>query len=240
MIKGVIFDLDQTLIDSLEAVTEAFNAGTALLGLKPVPKEVLARFLDKGLRMSDMLIELYPSVFKEEQKLQTCQSEIRKVYLQLEPEKVFLKPGAKRTIKHLKQRGIKIGIVTGRMSKGEGKWLELRRLHIHQFIDSMVTAAEAPGKPAPDGLIKCMGELGLYPEECIFVGDSQLDIIAGKKAGVKTVALYSGVSNKDTLAEQGPDFVLDNLNSLVSLLSKLQKTDEGKHGSVYRIIQICC
>lgn len=232
MVKGVIFDLDQTLIDSLEAVTEASNAGTALLGLKPVPKEVLAPCLGKGLSMSDMLLELYPSVFKEEQKLQTCQSEIRNVYLQLEPEKVFLKPGAKRTIKHLKQRGIKIGVVTGRRSKEESKWLELRRLSNHQYIDSMVTAAEVPGKPVPDGLIKCMGELGLYPEECIFVGDSQLDIIAGEKAGVKTVALCSGVSNKDTLAEQGPDFVSDDLNSLISYLSKLESTEEYKHANI--------
>jgi hypothetical protein len=49
---------------------------------------------------------------------------------------------------------------------------------------------------------------------------------------VKTGALYSGVSNKDTLAEQGPDFVLDDLNSLVSYLSKLESTEEYKHANI--------
>ena len=50
-----------------------------------------------------------------------CQDEIRKAYLELEPEKVVLKPGVRRTLRSLKKRGVKIGIVTGRMSKDDDK-----------------------------------------------------------------------------------------------------------------------
>jgi len=226
-IKGVIFDLDETIIDSLGALTEAFNTGTREFGLEPVTGERIAHFLDEGLRLGEMLLELYPSVFAEDGKRQVCGDVIRKAYFELEPQKVVLKPGVRRTLQSLKERGVKIGIVTGRKSKGERKWLELRRLNIHQFVDAMVTGAEAPAKPAPDGVTKCMKELGLSAEECVFVGDSSIDIMAGKKAGVRTIAVCTGVAGKELLVEHGPDYVLDDMNSLLSYLSKLQKNEEG-------------
>ena len=231
-IKGVIFDLDETIIDSLGTHTEAFNAGTRIFGLEPVTEERIAHFLDKGFRLGEILLELFPSVFEEDRKRQTCEDQIRKAYLGLETQKVLLKPGVKRTLQSLKERGVKIGIVTGRMTKGEHKWLELRRLNIHQFVDAMVTGAEAPAKPAPDGLIKCIKELGLSTEECVFVGDSRVDVIAGKKAGTRTVAVHTGVAGKELLAEQGPDYILADLNLLLSCLSELQKTEEEQSGRI--------
>lgn len=225
-IKGVIFDLDGTIIDSLGTYTAAFNVGTRTFGLEPVTDERIAHFLDKGFRLGAMLLDLFPSVFTEDRKRQTCEDEIRKAYLRLEAQKVLGKPGVKRTLQSLKETGVKIGIVTGRMTKGEHKWLELRRLNIDQFVHVMVTGAEAPAKPAPDGLIKCIKELGLSAEECVFVGDSRVDVMAGKEAGVRTVAVHSGVARKDLLVEQGPDCVLADLNSFLSYLNELQKTRE--------------
>ncbi len=225
-IKGVIFDLDETIIDSLGAYTEAFNTAMRIFGLAPVTDERIAYFLDQGLRLGEILLGLFPSVFEEDRKRQTGEDEIRKAYLGLEAQKVRLKPGVKRALQSLKERGVKIGIVTGRMVSGERKWRELRRLNIHQFIDVMVTAAEAPAKPAPDGLIKCIRELELSAEECVFVGDSSVDVIAGKKAGVMTVAVHTGVASKERLTEQGPDYVLADLNLLSSCLNEWQKTVE--------------
>jgi HAD superfamily hydrolase (TIGR01662 family) len=224
-IKGVIFDLDETIIDSLGTLTEAFNRGTRKLGLEPVTGNRIAHCLDEGLRLGEMLLALFPSVFEEEGKREACGDEIRKAYFELEPQKVSLKPGVKRILQSLKARGVKIGIVTGRKSKGERKWLELRRLHIHQLVDVMVTGAEAAAKPAPDGVTKCMKELGLSAGECVYVGDSSIDMIAGKKAGVRTIGICTGVASKELLGEKGPDYVLADLNSLISYLGELQKTE---------------
>jgi HAD superfamily hydrolase (TIGR01509 family) len=220
-IKGVIFDLDETIINSLGTYTEAFNRGTSIFGLEPVTEERMARCLDEGLRLGKILLELSPSVFEEDNNRQTCEDEIHKAYHELAGQKVLLKPGVKRILQSLKKRGVKIGIVTGRMTREERKWLELRRLKIYHFVDVMVTGAEAPPKPAPDGLIKCIKELGLSPKECVFVGDSRVDVIAGKKAGVKTVAVHGGVASKELLVEEEPDYVLADLNSLFSYLSEL-------------------
>jgi HAD superfamily hydrolase (TIGR01549 family) len=229
-IKGVIFDLDGTLIDTLGTYTEAFNKGTEVFGLEPVTDEKIADFLNQGLRLGEMLLELFPSAFKEDLKRQTCEEEIRKTYFALQEGKVLLKPGAKRTLQSLKERGMKVGIVTGRRSSGERKWLELRRLQIHQFVDAMVTAADAPSKPAPDGLIKCIDELGLSAKEVVFVGDSTIDVLAGQNAGVRTVAVYDGVAAKEVLSEQRPDCLLADLSSVLSCLRELEKTEEGEDG----------
>jgi phosphoglycolate phosphatase len=231
-IKGVIFDLDQTLIDSLQAFTEAFNRGIKRLGLDPVGEEMVASFLDNGWRMEKMLSEAFPSVFLEEETRKQCQDEMRKAYLELETEKVILKSGVKRTLRALKEKGAKIGIVTGRMSKGDGKWLELRRLDIHQYIDAMVTAAEAPAKPAPDGLILCAKALGLSTKECVYVGDSRLDIRAGKEAGLLTVGIKTGVAGKELLVTEGPDRIVGEVSELLNYLDELRANGETYYGSV--------
>ena len=132
-IKGGIFDLDETIIDSLGTYTEAFNVGTKIFGLEPVTEKKIAHFLDKGFRLGRILVELFPSVFEDDRNRRTCEDNIRNAYLELEAQKVVLKPGVKRTLQLLKEGGVKIGIVTGRMTEGERKWRELRRLNIHQF-----------------------------------------------------------------------------------------------------------
>jgi len=218
-IKGVIFDLDGTIIDSLGAYTEAFNTGTRIFGLESVVEERIAHFLDEGYRLGEILLELFPAVFEEDRKRQICEDEIRKAYLELEAHKVLLKPGVKRVLQLLKERGVKIGIFTGRMAKGERKWLELRRLDIERFVDAMVTGAEACAKPAPDGLIKCITELGLTAEDCVFVGNSRVDVKAGKKAGVTTIVVEKGVSRMELLIEEEPDYIFADLDLLLRILA---------------------
>ena len=224
-VKGVIFDLDETIISSLATYIEAFNRGTRVFDLEPVTKQSIARFLDKGLRLGQMLLELYPSVFGDERRRQACEKEIRQAYLELQVHQVRLKPGVERILQSLKERGLKIGIVTGRLGKGERRWLELRRLGVDRFVDVMVTAADATAKPAPDGLAKCIAELGLSAEECVFVGDSKLDVMAGKEAGVRTVAISSGVAGREVLAEHEPDFILEDMSLLLPRVVELQKTE---------------
>jgi HAD superfamily hydrolase (TIGR01509 family) len=225
-LKGVIFDLDETLIDSLEVYTEALNQGTRILGLKPVEKQEVAYLLDRGLRLGEILASLFPQNFTEEVPRRQCQEEIRRWYLQTGIEKVELKPGVKPVLQALKGMGFKIGIVTGRMTQKENKWLELQKLGIAEFIGSLVTASEAAPKPAPDGLIKCLHELGLSPGECIFIGDSRVDVMAGKAAGLKTVALHGGISDRNSLAELKPDYILPDLDSLLFYLTEQSKYEK--------------
>jgi pyrophosphatase PpaX len=219
-IKGVIFDLDGTLIDSLETYTQALNQGIKKFDLAPVSKEELASLLNTAMPLEQMLQQLFPAQLKDRQDRLDCIKEIVKAYQKLE-QNVPPKPGAAQILSSLKERGLKVGIVTGRTTSGETKWQELRRLNINQFIDVMITGAEAERKPAPEGIIKCAQELGISPEDCVFVGDSQADIITGKAAGVMTIAITSGVAQESILSQASPDAIVDSLAELLSKIMEL-------------------
>jgi phosphoglycolate phosphatase len=219
-IKGVIFDLDGTLIDSLETYTQALNQGIQRFNLAPVSKEALASLLNRAVPLEQIIEQLFPTQFKDRQERLDCIKEIVKAYQKLE-QNVSLKPGAAQVLSSLKEMGLKVGIVTGRTTSGEQKWLEPRRLHIDQFIDVIITGADAERKPAPEGIIKCAQELGLSTEECVFVGDAQSDIITGKAAGVMTIAISTGVAQEGTLSQEGPDAIVDSLAELLSRIRDL-------------------
>ena len=221
-IKGVIFDLDGTLIDTLEAFTRAFNQGIATFELEPTSEETLASLLNKALGLEYILLELFPSHFEEPEARSRCLMEILEVYIaELERDKIPLKPGVREVLPALKGMGLKIGIVTGRTTSGEQKWVELQRLNIAKFIDSMVTAAEAPRKPSPDGVVKCAEEMGLSPKECVLVGDSQSDIVTGKAAGIMTIAIPTGVAKEELLSKEEPTAIISSLAELPALIADL-------------------
>ncbi len=220
-IKGVIFDLDGTLIDTLETYTRAFNQGIAGFNLASVSKETLATFLNRALPLDKILVELFPIPFEKKAIRLECLGEIQKAYTALEKENVILKPGVEEILPKLREMGLKIGIVTARTTSGETKWRELRRLGINHFIDAMVTGAEAERKPATGSLMECIRQLGLSPAECISVGDSRTDIITGKAAGVITIALPTGVATREDLCQENPAAIIDNLTELTRYVSEL-------------------
>ena len=96
----------------------------------------------------------------------------------------------------------------------------------------MVTAAEAPAKPAPDGLLKCVKALGLLAEDCVYVGDSRLDIRAGKEAGLMTVGIQTGVAGKELLTEESPDYIVNGVSELMTCLNEFQENEEVYHGRI--------
>lgn len=227
-IKGVLFDLDGTLIDTLEAYTRAFNQGIKKFDLEPISQEKLASFLNRALGLESILRELFPSHFEKLEARLKCLTEIAKAYrAEVEDEKVSLKPGTREVLPKLKEMGLKIGVVTGRTTSGELKWAELHWLNIARFIDSIVTGADAPRKPSPDGVVKCANEIGLSPEECVLVGDSQADIITGKAAGIMTIAIPTGVAKEELLFQEGPTAIIRSLAELPSLIRNLNQ-EQGK------------
>jgi phosphoglycolate phosphatase-like HAD superfamily hydrolase len=69
-------------------------------------------------------------------------------------------------------------------------------------------------KPSPEALIKCAEHLDVKIRDCAVVGDSVIDIRAGKNAGARTVAVLSGIFSREELAREKPDLILQNVNEL--------------------------
>ena len=211
-IKGVIFDLDGTLIDSLDTYNLAFNRIVKRYHLSPVDIRELADFLNQFISLEQLLQQLYPALSPD--KITAFRTEMKNEFIALAKEHITLQPHVKEVLNLLKDRGMKIGVATGRMSTGNSKWRDLKNLGIDCLVDVVVTGGETKPKPHPDSLIKCTQELGLSLSECIFVGDSRADIIAGKNAGIFVIAVPTGVASREQLAEEFPDYILDSLDLL--------------------------
>ena len=208
-IKGVIFDLDGTLIDSLDTYNLAFNRTVKRYRLKPIDIREMADFLNQFLSLNQLLTQLYPSLSPDD--ITTFMAEMKNEFIALSKDHITLQPHVKEVLHTLKEQGLKIGVATGRMSKGNSKWRDLRNLGIDCMIDVVVTGGETKPKPDPASLLKCSKDLGIPLTECIFVGDSRADVIAGKSAGVQVIAVSTGVASRDQLAKEMPDYMIDSL-----------------------------
>jgi phosphoglycolate phosphatase len=153
-------------------------------------------------------------------------------------EAVEVKPfgGIDRLFGVLHERGIRIGIATGRGSAPANEWMRFKRFGLERFIDSIVTSKEVPKrKPAPDVIIECAKRLEIPVENCLTVGDTEADIIAGKRAGGIPVSILTAEDRLDLLESEKPEFIFESLNEFASFLEEQGKggkesvRESGKH-----------
>jgi phosphoglycolate phosphatase len=218
-IRGVIFDLDGTLIDSLTAYTMAFNRTMDRHRLLPINLLEMTDLLNQFISLDQMLERTYPHLGADARA--GFMQEMRSEFIALAADHITLQPYAREVLGELKEQGMSIGIATGRMSEGDSKWRELRNLQIDDLVDAVVTAGETRPKPDPASLLKCAFDLGLSLDECVFVGDSRADIIAARSAGVTSIAIPSGVASRQDLAAEQPHYIIDSLAMLPGQLSSL-------------------
>ena len=219
MVKGIIFDFDETLVNSLETYWQVFCCGAQRLNLPAPKREELAALLSEGKGLLEILSQIYPALDKE--AILNCAGKMREAFTDVVKEfPITIKPGVKEVLSSLKMKGVKIGLVTGRVFSAEQMWAELRGLSIAQFFDAVVTGSDQPRKPAPDGIIACLEKLHLAPEDAVFVGDAKSDLIAGKRAGVRVIILSNGGAVGETFTSESPDMVIDNIAQLVTFLEQ--------------------
>ena len=220
MIKAVLLDLDGTMLDSLDAWWQAFNDGVAVFQLEPVEKESLMKFMNDGARLAEILVGLYPELGADtgSAKITEIMESIRNMYPTNSGIRVDLAEGALDLLTLLKRKGLKTGVVTSRTMLAEKQWKELHELEVAHLIDRVVTAHNSKRKPAPDTIIKCLELLEVQPEECLIIGDSLADVGAGKAAGIKTVAVTTGVADLLTLQTHSPDFIFPSLLDMIKNL----------------------
>lgn len=210
-IKGVIFDLDGTLIDSYPLTTFAF-------------KEVLKKWGNIELTEDEIYLSFGPPekvIFKRyvgEDKLEECYLDYVKIFEKNSNDiKVF--EGVREVLEELKRLEILTGIFTGRGRELSIKLLQLKELS--QFFKELVSSENVPNpKPHPDGVKEICRRLGVKPSNCLHVGDSFMDIIAGKMAGAITAGALWGTRNLEKLLKEEPLFLLKSPEDILTIIKK--------------------
>lgn len=209
-LQAVIFDLDGTLADTFPLIVASWNeAVREPLGRAYSADEVVARF---GIPDSAMLRRELPESAWE-QAVETYHAHYEAAHGMVTPF-----AGATELLRALAERGLKLGVMTGKGRRTAD--ITLRALGWTDLFGSVVTGEDVgPQKPAPDGILLVMRELGAQPSECVYIGDSPADIEAGRAAGMPTIAAAWHSYYQERLRVSQPDYWAEIPGEVLSVLS---------------------
>ncbi len=208
MIKGIVFDFDGTIVDSMEMVFNALNDALKKRGLPSIEVELLGRMA--GLPLIDIIsakAHITESAAKEIEK------DVFEAYTAFCRTRCQLLPHVERTLKTLKSKQIKLGLLTTTPSKPLG--VVASKFSLKDYFDIMLAKEDVKNKPNPEGLNKIIAEFKIKKDECLYVGDSPIDILTGKAAGIKTIGVTTGVATIQQLKEAKPDCIIPDLEKLL-------------------------
>jgi HAD superfamily hydrolase (TIGR01549 family) len=211
-VKGILLDLDGTIVDSKEAYLEAVKTAFKTVGQRMVDAKIVTEIpkrLEQNLPIKDLLKGI------DAQKFLTI---YLNAYYQNTSTKTKPIPKISETLKKLSEKA-KLALITMRYVPKEKVASELEKFGLAKYFQYIITALDTHDpKPSPEALIKCAKQLDIPKCECLVVGDSVADIKAGKNAGIKTVAVLSGIFSRKELKSEKPDLILESVNQLPDFL----------------------
>jgi len=202
-VKGVLLDLDGTIVDSKGAYLEAARSAYHAFGLK-VHNRKVALEIPRRLEQQQTLDNI----------VGTDVTSFLEVYLKrfyavtFEKTKPF--PNMEKALMDLSQKA-KLALITMRFVPKSTIVAELKHFGLAKYFDCVVTALDTPNpKPSPEALVKAAVFLNAKSCDCLVVGDSVTDVRAGKAAGIMTVGVLSGLFSREELVCENPDLILDS------------------------------
>ena len=210
--RGILLDLDGTIVDSRGAYLEAAKTAFKALGQETVNIKVateIPKRLEQNIPIDDLVMGVDVNRF---QKIYL------KAYYQATAARTRPLPDVSDTLKKLSEKA-KLALTTRRNVPKNKVIEELEKFGLAKYFQNVITSLETQNpKPSPEALIKCSRQLGVEIRSCIVVGDSVVDIRAGKNAGAKTVAVLSGIFSREELEGEKPDLILESISRLPKFL----------------------
>ena len=217
MIKAVLFDLDGTLANSLIDLAAATNYAIAEFGFPPRQTEEFKYFAGDG--MPKMIERALP----EGQKSAETVSKILPVFLDYYGEhycdNTAAYQGMPELIDQLKSMNIKVSVVTNKNQLMAEK--VVNKLYGDRFDSILGKQAGIPPKPDPTAALMAMDKLGVKPAQCIFLGDSRMDVLTGANSGAYPVGVLWGFRKMDELVSAGAKEIISKPEELLAIIDKL-------------------
>lgn len=214
--KLIIFDLDGVLWISNDAHVDVCMKALRAAGIRAkIDSKALTYFF--GLPYREVLKAVMGDEYTPE-KLETAFIEQQKlIYSDSFFSKVEEVDGVKELLADLKGRGIKLAVASGNERAFLDKAIEY--LKLSSVFDVVVSADDvARSKPDPEMLQKAMSAVKVKPNQTLFVGDARNDVLAAKNAKVTSAIVLTGVLNAVEAEELDPEFILDSVLDVESLL----------------------
>lgn len=209
----VIFDLDGTLLNTLEDLADSTNYAMRAFGLKERSINEVRNFVGNGV---DVLIErAVEGAIPKEQELK-CLDVFKQHYSKNMDNKTKPYDGIMDVIKELLKRGYHIAIVSNKFDAA------VKGLNVDYFEGLFPVAIGASDtvakKPAPDSVIKALQELHSDKERAVYVGDSDVDIMTARNSGLPCISVTWGFRDEELQRSMGTDYIIHKPEELLDVL----------------------
>ena len=214
MKTGILFDLDGTLLDTLEDLLDATNYALAACGYPPRTLPELRRFVGNGAE-NQIRLSLPEEAKQDVQKVLAIYKPYYTDHCQIKTRPYA---GIPEALAVLKEK-YPMAIVSNKPDPA------VKALCADYFpgIYALGETADCPRKPAPDMVYKAMAAIGV--ENCVYVGDSEVDVLTAKNAGVPCLSVLWGFRDKEDMEAVGAEHFCDDT---AKLADKLEEIIHGK------------
>ncbi len=219
--KTILFDLDGTLVDTVEDVHFCINQARAQMGLPPISREKSRESIGPG---PNKFVEIVLPPERQDE-LDDFIRIFRACYIDHLSDHSRPFPEVKEMLTELERRGL---VLTGATNKPR-RYTEklLRDVGLLHFFPHIFTPDDvANRKPAPDIILRALEVTETLPEDALFVGDTDNDILAGKAAGVWTCGVTYGYGPREIFVRLRPDFLIDRPTELLDIVELKKPVSE--------------
>ena len=211
----VIFDLDGTLLDTLEDLADATNWVCEQHGWPVHPVEAYKQFVGNGA--AKLLERVVPAGVEITSELRTqTMEEFTRRYTAETSRKTAPYPGMPQLVERLKGEGITVAVLTNKPDGAAKPVVERYYPGVFEVVQGALP--DAPTKPDPTLLFKLMDRIGAKRETTLFVGDSNVDIQTAKNGGLTGCGVLWGFRTRRELQEEGADFLVQTAQELEELI----------------------
>lgn len=213
-IKIIIFDLDGTLLNTLEDLKDSVNATLSTYGFPERSLEEVRKFVGNGVAR---LMELAVPKQLEKEKAKEVLDFFKGYYAKNCNHKTRPYDGILTLLEYLKNQGYQLAIVS---NKFDTAVKELNQLYFSNFIQVAIGQREGVRKkPFPDTVMIALEELGGSAEEAIYIGDSEVDVETAKNAGLRLLSVDWGFRTRDELVYSGAQNIVEKPEDIIDYLT---------------------
>lgn len=214
MYTHVIFDLDGTLLNTIDDLADACNHVAELHGWPTHTVEEYKYFVGNG--MAKLAERFVPEDWRTPERIRQVLGEFMPYYDAHKEDKTAPYPGVPQAVKAMKEAGVCVAVLSNKADQMAGPVVE----HYYPGLFPVVQGAlpDVPTKPDPTLLHRLMERIGAKSETTLFVGDSNVDIRTAKNGGLTGCGVLWGFRTREELEAEGADYLVSDPQALLDLV----------------------